>query len=71
MVCVILKMFLFRFKSKVQCLFEPRMIEFENKVVYSCSLWDRDVGEEIVEQANEQIVRTYLNDKHVWLITIL
>lgn len=40
----------------LQCLFEPRVIEFERKQVHMYPLWDREVGEDIVEQANDQIV---------------
>ncbi|KAF8519013.1 hypothetical protein BU17DRAFT_76035 [Hysterangium stoloniferum] len=42
------------------CLFEPRVIEFERKLRYTHSLWDRDVGEEIVEQANDQITQAMI-----------
>ncbi|KAF8523616.1 hypothetical protein JB92DRAFT_3081847 [Gautieria morchelliformis] len=37
------------------CIFEPRVIEFERKLVYMHPLWNPEVGEEIVEQANDQI----------------
>ncbi|KIJ55715.1 hypothetical protein M422DRAFT_151102 [Sphaerobolus stellatus SS14] len=42
------------------CLFEPRVIEFPSKAIYTNSLWDRDVGEEIVEQANDQITNAMI-----------
>lgn len=35
------------------------MIEFDSKMIYTHSLWDRDVGDDIVEQANDQIVHFY------------
>jgi hypothetical protein len=39
-----------------QCIFEPRVIEFEHKLVYMRTMWDSEVGEEIVEQVGDQIV---------------
>ncbi|KAF8587912.1 actin-like ATPase domain-containing protein [Ramaria rubella] len=42
------------------CIFEPRVIEFERKLVYTRPLWNPEVGEEIVEQANDQITQAMI-----------
>ena len=40
-----------------QCIFEPRVLEFEHKKAYMQPLWNPGVGEEMVEQVGENEVR--------------
>lgn len=53
-------LFSFSFSSLLQCLFEPRVIEFDSKRL-GLRPYSTDVVEEIIEQHGDQVVRLRTN----------